>query len=168
MRKHFYLAAIHFHLHSFCSIEKSGTFLDFRLHIFPSYHFYFCRCVDVCECLDLAPSLFISICCFYIWNTVFLGRMNISEHIHFHFDFFFLLLSSISGYMVFSCAYSFFTMLSPYSLFSISVLFIISTYFPVFTFNKFHFIEWQKNKEQNPNNNTSSSNSTGSNVYGES
>lgn len=77
MRTHFYLAAIHFHLHSFCSIEKSGTFLDFRLHIFPSYHFYFCRCVDVCECLDLAPSLFISICCFYIWNTVFLGRMNI-------------------------------------------------------------------------------------------
>lgn len=36
-----------------------------------------CGCVCVSVCLDLAPSLFISICCFYIWNTVFLGRMNI-------------------------------------------------------------------------------------------
>lgn len=127
----------------FCSNEPSAhSYISNCIYFRHTFVCFFSR---VCVYVSLAPSLFISIR-HPIWNTVFLGRMNICHNAHFHLSIFFFLPRYIYGYYYVHSSVCHPHSL-PYSLFSISVLFIISTFFPVFTFNKFHFIEWQKNKK---------------------
>lgn len=136
-------AVIHFHLRGFCSNEHSFIF---RIAYISDTFFFFISYFHLY--VSLAPFLFISIR-HPMWNTVFLGRMSICHERTLSFQFFF----SGTIYMhiiMFIPLYAIHTHSLPHSLFSISVLFIISTFFPVFIFNKFHFIEWHReNKKGN-------------------